>query len=338
MDNLRRFLVVFCIMLVLAAAVCGVRLVRSYDNSNKDLIKDLDIEVPTYDPSGSSVQSGFKNNILFICYDPDISETQMMFIANVDSLAKSVDFLLLPKEMKFNIATGSLVGDFGSMYFGFSGSAGASCASAMASFFDIDINYYFCITTEEMGKLLGSFCSEDGGIVFDVPVDIYYRDFEKNIHIDVKRGSHIFTGNDAVNFLRFYKTYDGTYTKEMLQYYDGTDSKRMNIVARFIDAFITQKFFEPSTDFYIRRFPDLVTPFLSKADTNLNESVLGVIGQIMGASNSQKIGYFIPLGDVSFNDRMYLEYNGYIRNLELDENISPSVASDILSSRFKTVY
>ena len=112
----------------------------------------------------------------------------------------------------------------------------------------------------------------------------------------------------------------------------------MNIVARFIDTFITQKFFEPSTDFYIRSFTELVNPFLNKADTNLNRSVLDTIGQILATTNSQKIGYFLPLGDVSFNDKVYLEYNGYIRNLELDESISPSVAMDILSSRFKTLY
>ena len=325
-------------MLVLAAAVCGVRLVLSYDNSNKSLVKELDVSVPTYDPSGETVQSGFQNNILFICYDEDINETQLMFIANVDSFTKSINFMMLPKEMKFNIASGSVVGDFDSMYYSFSSSKGSSCASAVASFFDIDVNYYFCISTEEMGKLLGSFCSEDGGIIFDVPVDVYYRDFDNNISIDYKRGSNIFKGTDAVNYLRFYKSFDGSYSKTLLEFYDGTDSKRMNIVARFIESFISQKFFNPSTDFYIRRFTDLVAPFLPKADTNLNEQTLSVIGQILGATNTQRLGYFLPIGEFSFNDKVYLEYNGYIRNLELDENIAPSVAGDILSSRFKTVY
>ena len=338
MDNLRRFLVVFCIMLVLAAAVCGVRLVISYDKSNKSLVNDLEISVPTYDPSGQTVQSSFQNNILFICYEPDQTETQLMFIVNIDSASKSINFLMLPKEMKFNIASGSIVGNFDSLYNSFSSSKGASSASAMASFFDIDVNYYFCISVEEMGKLLGSFCSEDGGIVFDVPVDVYYRDYEKNININYVRGTNVFNGPGAVNYLRFYKTYDGVYSKSLLDYYDGTDSKRMNIVARFIESFINQKFFEPSTDFYLRRFNDLVTPFLSKADTNVNEEVLGVIAQILSSSNTQRLGYFIPIGDTSYNDQLYLEYKGYIRNLELDENIAPSIASDILTSRFKTVY
>lgn len=325
-------------MLVLAAAVCGVRLVLSYDNFNKNLVNDLELDIPTYDPSGETVQSSFSNNILFICFDEENSETQLMFVMNVDSASKSLNFMFLPKEIKYNIAAGSMVGDFGSMYYGFSSSRGSSCASAVASFFDIDINYYFCISTEECAKLLGSFCSEDGGVIFDVPVDIYYRDYEKNINIDFKKGAQVLNGTGIVDFLRFYKTFDGSYTKELLEYYDGTDSKRMNIVARFIDTFITQKFFEPSTDFYIRSFTELVTPFLNKADTNVTRSVLDTVGQILATTNSQKIGYFLPLGDVSFNDKVYLEYNGYIRNLELDESISPSVAMDILSSRFKTLY
>ena len=141
-----------------------------------------------------------------------------------------------------------------------------------------------------------------------------------------------------MNYLRFYKTYDGVYTKALLDYYDGTDSKRMTIVARFIESFISQKFFEPSTDFYLRRFNDLVTPFLSKADTNLTEQVLTNISQVLSSSNTQRLGYFLPIGDVSYNGQVFVDYNGYIRNLELDESISPSIASDILTSKFKTVY
>ena len=325
-------------MLILAAAVCGVRLVLSYDNFNKNLVNDLGIDVPTYDPSGETVQSAFSDNILFICFDEDNSETQLMFIMNVDSATKSINFLFLPKEIKYNIAAGGMVGDFGSMYFGFSGSRGSSCASAVASFFDIDINYYFCINSDEAAKLLGSFCSEDGGVIFDVPADIYYRDYEKDINIDLKKGAQVLNGAQIVDLLSFYKTYDGTYTKELLEYYDGTDSKRMNTAARFFDTFITQKFFEPSTDFYIRSFTELAAPFLGKCDTNLNEQVLEVIRQILSSTNSQKIGYFMPLGEVSFNDRLYLDYNGYIRNLELDDNISPSIAEDILSSKFRTLF
>ncbi len=325
-------------MLVLAAAVCGVRLVLSYDKSNKKLVENLDVSVPTYDPSGEMIQTTFQNNILFICYDEDNSETQMMFVMNVDSVSRSLNFLLLPREIKFNVASAGIVGTFGEMYNLFSSSRGASCASAISAFFEFDINYYFCISTDEMGKFINSFCTEDNGVIVDVPIDISYRDYDKNININYRSGAQYMYGDDVVNFLSFYKTFDGSYTKEMLNFYDGTDAKRMDIVARFIEGFITQKFFEASTDTYLRNFTDLISPYLTKGDTNLSENILGIISQILSVANAQKLGFYMPLGDLSFNGRIFYEFNGYIRNLAFDESFSPSTAEEILTTRFKTTY
>lgn len=325
-------------MLILAAAVCGVRLVLSYNDYNKNLVDNLEVSVPTYDPSQEQVNTSFRNNILFICYDEDQPETQMMFVANVDSLSKSLNFLFLPGDMKFNIASGSIVGTFDSMYSVFSSSKGSSCASAVSSFFDVDVNYYFCIGKKDLAKLLGAFCSEDNGVLFDVPIDIAYRDYERNVNINFKKGTQYLSGEEMIEFLSFYKTSDGNYSKEMLDYYDGTDSKRLIFAARVIDAFLTQKFFEPSTDFYLRKFTELALPYISKSDTNLNENILNTIAQILSVTNGRKIGYYLPLGDVSFNGKVYLDYNGYIRNLELDENASPSLAVDVFAQRFVTAY
>ena len=72
--------------------------------------------------------------------------------------------------------------------------------------------------------------------------------------------------------------------------------------------------------------------------SNLNEAVLKRIGNVLGETSAQRIGYFIPLGDLTYNERLYLSYNNFIRNMQLDENISPSTASDVLGSRFKTVF
>ncbi len=124
----------------------------------------------------------------------------------------------------------------------------------------------------------------------------------------------------------------------MLYYYDGTDSKRLYVVQKFIEAFISQKFLAPTTDFYIRSFQELLQPFVQDGESNLNEAVLKRIGAILGETSTQRIGYFIPLGDLTYNDRLYLSYNNFIRNMQLDENISPSTAADVLGSRFKTLF
>ena len=101
-------------MLVIAAAVCGIKLVRSYNSSNKDLVEELEVSAPTYDPSGQVVADNFRNNILVIVADENRSESQLMFVLNVDSATNSLNFLFLPSELKFNIASGRTVGSFGS--------------------------------------------------------------------------------------------------------------------------------------------------------------------------------------------------------------------------------
>ena len=329
-------------MLVIAAAVCGVKLVRSYNSSNKDLVEDLEVAAPTYDPSGQVQIDNFRNNILFIVADENRSESQLMFVLNVDSATNSLNFLFLPSEMKFNIASGRTVGTFGSMYYAFASGNAANCASTVASFFDIDVNYYLRLTTDEAAKLIGSFSSADiagsRGVLFDIPVDVYYRDYDGGMIIDFKKGQQYLSGEDAVKFLSFYRTEDDNYSKDMLYYYDGTDSKRLFVVQKFVEAFISQKFLQPTTDFYIRSFQELMQPFIQNGESNLNDTVLKRIGAILSETSTQRIGYFIPLGDVTFNDRIYLSYNNFIRNMQLDENISPSTASDVLGSRFKTVF
>lgn len=329
-------------MLVIAAAVCGVKLVRSYNSSNKDLVEDLEVAAPTYDPSGQVQIDNFRNNILFIVADENRSESQLMFVLNVDSATNSLNFLFLPSEMKFNIASGRTVGTFGSMYYAFASGNAANCASTVASFFDIDVNYYLRLTTDEAAKLIGSFSSADiagsRGVLFDIPVDVYYRDYDGGMIIDFKKGQQYLSGEDAVKFLSFYRTEDDNYSKDLLYYYDGTDSKRLFVVQKFVEAFISQKFLQPTTDFYIRSFQELMQPFIQNGESNLNDTVLKRIGAILSETSTQRIGYFIPLGDVTFNDRIYLSYNNFIRNMQLDENISPSTASDVLGSRFKTVF
>ncbi len=179
-------------MLVIAAAVCGIRLVRSYNSSNKDLVEELEVAAPTYDPSGQVVADNFRNNILVIVADENRAESQLMFVLNVDSATNSLNFLFLPSEFKFNIAQGRTVGSFGSMFYAFSAGRAANCASTVASFFDIDINYYLRLTTDDAAKLIGSFSSADidgsRGVLFDIPVDIYYRDYDAGVIIDYKKG------------------------------------------------------------------------------------------------------------------------------------------------------
>jgi len=335
LDNLRRFLVIFSAMFLIAAAVCGFLLTRSYISANREFVEPLEVDANVYDPSGNTVISSFRDNILFVVSDPENSESDLMFVLNVDSTTDSLSFLMLPKEVKYSVAATSTVGTLGDMYYTYEASKGQNMASVISAFLDIDIKYYMCVDTETFAKILNALCSEDLGVQLNIPVDMVYHNDEQGYSINFKKGTQNLKGINAVRYLQFYRTDDNVYTPELLNYYDGTDSKRLVMVQQFIEALISQKFLQPDSDFYLTNYTELLKPFLTSSETNVTEEILNETAKVLNKVSEQRINYYMLLGETEYNGRTYLIYNGYLRNLKLDEAISTCSAADIFGSQFK---
>ncbi len=335
MDNLRRFIVVFAAMFFLATAVCGFMLVQHYSDAQGDQVADLQVSAPTYDPNAESGTTDvFRENILCMIGDSGQGVPELMFLVNVDGVTGNVSYLFIPQNMKYAIAQSKEVGTFGEYFGRYAWNTADKATALLSSFLDVNVKYYFTMTTADFGKLISTFSSEDQGVEFEVPVDLEYA--SDALEISIPAGKQYLKGEDAASFIRFVQTTDGVYSAEMLPYYDGTDVKRIAQVQKFFDAFMTQKFTDATTDVYRENFSELLYPYFAKGNTNLTGTALDRIESVVAALRQDQIHYYMLNGKTLFNQKAYLEYNNTMQNLTVEASVSNVKAEDVLTSRFKT--
>lgn len=336
MDNLRRFLIVFCIMFLLAAAVGGFLLSRNYQNVLGELQEDLTVDTPTYVPGGEIITGeSFHKNIFCMVRDDDNPESTLMFVINADSATNSLNFMFVPRELRYSESATQTIGYFGNLPSRYSSDITRQCASKLASFLEIQIDYYISMSTEMFGNLITTFSSEDQGVSFIIPSALNYQDDYSSIYI--AKGLQYLKGESAQQFIQFYRTVNNEYNADLAMYYDGTDYKRIDIIQDFFESFITQKFTAAPTDFYRKNFTDLFLPYLNpnKSDTNMTDSVISALSGIFKDLKSANVNYYKLSGNWGYNGESYLQFNDYMKNLQLEEAVSTVRASDILSTHFR---
>ncbi len=335
MDNLRRFLVVFILMFFVTASICGLLLVGVYDGAKGDQVEPLDVSDTTYDPNSDGTPTQvFRENILCMVADSGKAIPELSFIVNVDSSTGNISYLFIPQNIKYGINQTNEVGMLGEYFGRYAWNTADRATSLLSSFLDVNIDYYFTISTDNFAKIIATFSSEDEGIRMDVPVDIAYE--KGGLKIDFKAGNQYLSGPDAAKFIQFYQTEDGVYPAAMLPYYDGTDVKRLAQVQKLVHAFMTQKFTEASTDVYRENFGELLFPYFAKGNTNLTSSTLDSIASVIKNLKTNQLNYYILNGDTVYNRKEYLEYDNTLRNFLLEESVSTVKAEDVLASRFGT--
>jgi len=138
----------------------------------------------------------------------------------------------------------------------------------------VNIKYYVYVDTKVFRNIIDLL----GGVKdFYVPVDMDYDDPTQNLHIHIKKGVQDFDGAKAEQFMRFRKP-NGGYTKEMLEYYDGSDLKRIEAQQRFLKELIRQK----ANPKYFTKIDDILDEVFDNIETNLTPSeVLKMTHNIM---------------------------------------------------------
>ena len=335
MDNLRRFLVVFTAMFFVAAAICGFLLVQSFDDAQGERTEHLHVDAPTYDPNADlSGTGGFRENILCMVGDSGKNTPDLMFLLNVDSVSGNVSFLFIPQNMKYAIAQSNDVGAFGEYFGRYAWNNTNKATTLLSSFLDIDVEYYFTLSTENFSKLIATFSSEDQGVLMDIPVDMEYK--KDGLNISFSKGKQYLNGDDVVKYIQFGQTEDGVYSAEMLPYYDGTDTKQIGQLQVLFDAILRQKFTEASTQVYKNNFSALFFPYLGKGNTNLTGEHLDAIAQVVRGLKTNNLNYFVLNGKTVYNGKTYLEYNNTMRNFLLEESVSTVKGADVLNANFGT--
>lgn len=97
----------------------------------------------------------------------------------------------------------------------------------------INIDNYALVDTDAIIQIVDAI----GGVVFNVPIDMDYDDPTQNLHIHLKAGEQLITGEKAEQLLRFRHNNDGTsYPEE----YGDNDLGRMKTQREFIKTTLKQ--------------------------------------------------------------------------------------------------
>lgn len=331
MDNLRRFIVVFTLIIFLTLSICGIVLANTYRKMAHTEEYSLDVSAPTYDPNHTvdSNKEVFRDNILFIVGDDDGTETELMVIVNVDSDTSSLNFMYIPKDMKFATSNDRTVDIMGNML-AKKGSTD-TCANILSSFFEMNIAYYVQMPCNVFPDFINAFDTDGSGVSYKIPVDMKFVSGKYNI--DLKKDTNVLHGNEALSLIQFYRTENDEYYGDMVQYYDGSDLMRINASQAFLSAFLSQKVIKTGNQAYPDTFTQMMRPFLERCVTNLTESDLHAIGKVLSTVNSSSVRYYRFVGNDQYMDRYYIVYNEMCKNLISGSDVE---SSSVIRNDFKT--
>ncbi|MBQ8886199.1 MAG: LCP family protein [Candidatus Gastranaerophilales bacterium] len=121
-----------------------------------------------------------------------------MIIVNVDMHSKSINAISIPRDSKVYIAEGHGIQKINSAY----ALGGVDLTKkTIEETLGIKIHNYVIVNAEGVRKLIDTI----GGIPIHIDQNMYYHDFSAGLHIDLKKGDHVLTGEEAEGYLRFRK-------------------------------------------------------------------------------------------------------------------------------------
>ena len=170
-----------------------------------------------------------------------------MIIVNVDMHSKSINAISIPRDSKVYISDGHGVQKINSAY----AIGGVELTKkTIEETLGIKIHNYVIVNAEGVRKLIDTI----GGIPIHIDQNMYYRDYSDGLYIDLKKGDHILTGEEAEGYLRFRKDSLG-------------DIGRIHRQQKFIKALIEQV---KSPD-ALRKIPEAlkIASLYTRTDLNL---------------------------------------------------------------------
>ncbi|HEX2926856.1 MAG TPA: LCP family protein, partial [Ruminiclostridium sp.] len=170
-------------------------------------------------------------NFFLLVGDKASGNTDSMLVANYNPENNQISIVTIPRDTKVKLKNNILPKINAAYAAGGRNHEGARYASEIvSSLTGININYYVHINISAIKEITDML----GGVYFDVPVDMKYDDPTQNLHIDLKKGNQLLNGNKVEQLLRFRKPNGEHYTKELMEFYDGSDIKRTEMQMKFI--------------------------------------------------------------------------------------------------------
>ncbi|MCX7748060.1 MAG: LCP family protein [Clostridia bacterium] len=197
-------------------------------------------------------------NILVLGGDKVNKNSDTMILVNYDPASAKVSMLSIPRDTYVHVK-GSTLPKINSAY----PAGGADRAvEAVSNLLGVNITYFVYVDTSSVAKIIDLL----DGVDFYVPADMDYDDPIQKLHIHLKKGQHHLSGAEVVQFMRFRQP--NHYTKQIKEFYDGSDLKRIDAQQKMIKAILEQK----SNFLYITKVNDVINTIFENIETNLTVS------------------------------------------------------------------
>lgn len=215
------------------------------------------------------VQSKDPFNILLMGGDKVNKNSDTIMLVNFDPSTYKINIMSIPRDTKVKIE-----GQIRKINFAFPHGGTKLAVQTVSELLDVNIKYYVFVDTTAFRDIVDLL----GGVNIYVPADLNYDDPTQNLHIHLKKGQQTLNGSEAEQYVRFRKP--NKWTKEVKEFYDGSDLKRTQAQQNFIKEIMRQKL----NIQYLPKLTSVIDTMFQNVETNLslNEVVkmTGYIGKV----------------------------------------------------------
>lgn len=204
MRSIRNFFITFGISLIVFGLIgffIWNKLVPEQKGEKQSLKQpniniDNNLENDKKDNEEEEVTDGF--TALLCCYDDTIGDADSIVLVNVNKKSEKFTVSSIPAYLKINIGTetvkkdeylGDLLIKKGRDYF----------LDKVEAITGLNIDYYAFVSTSDFVKVI----NEIGGIEYNVPQRMFYRDKDGKVLVDLQAGLARLSGEQALQLVRF---------------------------------------------------------------------------------------------------------------------------------------
>ena len=214
--NKKRILIIFLLII----AILGVIFAKRVYDLNGNWIAVL------MGHNRQTIEKLGQINVLLMGESQELSDT--MIVCSYNPQKQKASLISIPRDTfaGVNINDAKPSDKLNSIYRG--GKTPEKTLEAINNITGLDIKYYLLIDTKALVELVDAI----GGIEFNVPIDMEYKDKSQNLTINLKAGKQKLTGSQVEQVVRFRHNSDGsTYPAEY-----GIEDYRKNENTKRIDT------------------------------------------------------------------------------------------------------
>lgn len=242
-------------------------------------------------------------NILLMVKDRFSSNTDTFMLVNYKPLSAQINILSIPRDTK--VLIDGRYAKINSAYWRGGENGGQYAIDAVKQLIDVDIDHYVVLELDVIPKVVDAL----GGVEYDVPIDMEYRDRSQNLYINIKKGKQHLNGNQVEHLLRYRHPNKGKYPEGFFQHYDGGDLTRIDNQQKFFLEFFRQK----AKFKYFLKVNDVLNIILQNTDTDLALNDCLKLTAKANLLSKGKLNTFRILG-TDEKPYWYYVFNGQIKN------------------------